>query len=37
MFYLVIDVSKATLDCCLLYPSVDGKRKTLKPPTLQMA
>lgn len=30
MFYLGIDVSKATLDCCLLYQGVDGKRKNIK-------
>jgi transposase len=27
MFYLGIDVSKATLDCCLLYQGIDGKKK----------
>ena len=27
MFYLGIDVSKATLDCCLLYQGVGGKKK----------
>jgi transposase len=27
MFYLGIDVSKASLDCCLLYQGIDGKKK----------
>jgi len=27
MFYLGIDVSKATLDCCLLYQGLEGKKK----------
>lgn len=27
MFYLGIDVSKATLDCCLLYQGIEGKKK----------
>lgn len=27
MFYLGLDVSKASLDCCLLYQGIDGKKK----------
>ncbi|MCC6375060.1 MAG: hypothetical protein IT465_09665 [Moraxellaceae bacterium] len=27
MFYLGIDVSKASLDCCLLYQGLEGKKK----------